>query len=411
MQRSGKRGGDCNSPKSADQFPNSSDGCSKSSEGLATPVTSPPRPPKPPRTKIRQYACRNSINKEVCMHLLIIKPLEIRKEEEELKHSKAEKNEREAESRHPDSTNYDVMDSGVIIASPNGDVTIRDIVDVNRPIARKRYVPKKQSLMHSVGSFERSLRACSHTVTFIVLLLAIIINVLRGLINIRLYERKSTVGNPSSLPMSGPLSASSCRELLFLYLRELSTTILVVNNELWPCLMIETNWNANRRLKRRREVLHNTKIRDEGGYGHTGYSHSSLDCHGYVMPFCKRSPEHFLAGKRLIIYIFLFADFWASSMVYLDTYTVNLELNDNFKVFYDRIYLYIYDVYRSWVSYDWATYPEAISVKTNTLVYFSSKAILLMIKSHDKYQSIILIGLAHVEKAYSRIRSVSVHNR
>ena len=46
-----------------------------------------------------------------------------------------------------------------------------------------------------------------------------------------------------------------------------------------------------------------------------------------------------------------------------------------------------------------------------TLVYFSSKASLLMIKSHDKYQSIVLIGLAHVEKAYSEIRSISVHNR
>ena len=81
----------------------------------------------------------------------------------------------------------------------------------------------------------------------------------------------------------------------------------------------------------------------------------------------------FLAGKRLGTYIFLFADFWASSVFYLDTYTVNLELNDNCKVFYDCIYLYIYDVYRSWVSYDWATYPEAISVKTDILVYFLQK--------------------------------------
>ena len=75
------------------------------------------------------------------------------------------------------------------------------------------------------------------------------------------------------------------------------------------------------------------------------------------------------------------------------------------------IYIYIYDVYRSWVSYNWATYPEAFSVKTYTLVYFSSKASLLMIKSHDKYQSIVLIGLAHVEKAYSGIWSISVHNQ
>ena len=118
-----------------------------------------------------------------------------------------------------------------------------------------------------------------------------------------------------------------------------------------------------------------------------------------------------MAGKCLSTYLCLFADFWTSSVFYLDAYTVNLELKDNFKMFYDRIYLYIYDVYRSWVSYDWATYPEAILVKTYTLVYFSSKASLLMIKNHDKYQSIILIGLAHVEKAYSEIRSISVHNR
>ena len=289
----------------------------------------------------------------------------------------------------------------------NGDVTIRD-PDVNRLIARKRYVPRKRSLMHSVGSFERSLRAYSRTVTFITLLLAIVINILGGLINIRLYERKS---NSSSLPLSGPLFSNSCRELLFLYLRELLATILDINKELWPCLMIETDWNANKRLKRRRKVLHNTRIREEGGYGHTGYSHRPPGCHGYTVCIMQSLARTVLAGKRLGTYIFLFADFWASSVFCLDTYTVNLELKDNFKVFYDRIYLYIYDVYRSWVFYDWATYPEAISVKTYTLVYFSSKASLLMIKSHDKYQSIVLIGLAHVEKAYSRIRSISVHNR
>ena len=138
--------------------------------------------------------------------------------------------------------------------------------------------------------------------------------------------------------------------------------------------MIETNWNANKRLKRCREVLHNTRIRDEGGYGHTGYSHRPPGCHGYAMCIMQSLARTFLAGKRLGTYIFLFADFWASSVFYLDAYTVNLELNDNLKVFYDRIYLYIYDVYRSWVSYDWATYPEAISVKTYTLVYFFLKS-------------------------------------
>ena len=75
------------------------------------------------------------------------------------------------------------------------------------------------------------------------------------------------------------------------------------------------------------------------------------------------------------------------------------------------IYIYIYNVYRSWASCNWATYPEVTLITIYTLVYFSSKMIVLMIKSHDKYQSLILIGLAREEKANSGIWSVLVHYR
>ena len=124
--------------------------------------------------------------------------------------------------------------------------------------------------------------------------------------------------------------------------------------------------------------------------------------------FAKRT---FLAGKRLVTYIFPSADFWASRVYYFDAYTVNLELDDNFKVFYDLVYLYIYLFYRSWSSCNWAAYQEAILVNIYTLVYFSSKVIVLIIKSHNKYQSIILIGLTHAEKASSGNRSILVHYR
>ena len=128
-------------------------------------------------------------------------------------------------------------------------------------------------------------------------------------------------------------------------------------------------------------------------------------------PFCKCSPEHFLAGKHLVTYIFLFADFWASRMYYFEAYTVNLELDDNFRVFFDLIYLCIFTFYCSCPSCSWATYPADIFVKMNTLVYFPSKVIALMIKSHDKYQSLILIGLTHARKAYSGNWSILVHYR
>ena len=78
---------------------------------------------------------------------------------------------------------------------------------------------------------------------------------------------------------------------------------------------------------------------------------------------------------------------------------------------YIYIYIYIYNVYRSWVSYNWATYPEVMFIKICTLVYFYPKVMVLIVKSHDKYQSMILIGLAPVEKVNSENQSILDHYR
>ena len=271
MQRSGKRGSGCDAPNEADRFPRSADGSCKASEGFPTPVTSPLRPPKPPRTEIRLYSWQNFARKEVCMYIRILEPSKTSEEEEEVK------------SRHLDSTNYDVIVSGVTVASPNSDIILWN-VEINKPIARKHYVTRKRSLMPSGGSFKSLLRVCSRTFTFIALLLAIIISVLGGLFNIRLPERKSTVGTSANLPLFEFFVAISCRDSLFRILREFSTNILETNEGLCLCLMAETSWDNNKRLIRRREVLHNTRIRDEGGYGHPGYLHSYPGCHGYAMP-------------------------------------------------------------------------------------------------------------------------------
>ena len=91
------------------------------------------------------------------MYIRTLKPLKTRKEKEELKF------------KSQGATNHsDVMVSGVIVASPNSDVILRN-VEVNTPIARKRYAPRKQSLVHSKGSLKSSLRVCSQTFTFIAL--------------------------------------------------------------------------------------------------------------------------------------------------------------------------------------------------------------------------------------------------
>ena len=252
-----------------------------------------------------------------------------------LKDSKANKKGQEAKFKLPRSTNYDVINDSTL----NNDITRPD---VNKAIARTRCA-QKHLFVSKIGYIISSLSVYCRPVTRITLLLAIIINVLGGLVNIRLSERKSTVGNSSSLFLSVPISTTSFRGALFPYiLRELSAPILGIIKRLWPCMMAETIWNNNKRLIRRREVLHNTRIRDKGGYGHTGYSHRYPGCHGYGQLIMQSFARIFLAGKCLSIYLFLFTDFWASSVYYSDIYMANLELDDNFKVLYDLIYLYIY---------------------------------------------------------------------
>ena len=251
-QRSGQRGSCYDAPEKIYKLSTSADGSCKSSEGFPTPVTSPLRPPKPSRTERRQYSWRNSDRKEVCMYIRILKPLDIRKEKEELTFKSQEStncpNHQEAESRHPGSTTYDGIKCDVIVASSNSDDALRD-VEVNRLIARKRYVPRKRSLTYSVGSFERSLRACIRIITFIVLFVAITTNVLGGLINTRRCERKSTVVTSASLPLLEYSISNSCF-YFFSILRKFSANILGIDEELWPCVIIETDWKDNKQLQK-----------------------------------------------------------------------------------------------------------------------------------------------------------------
>ena len=236
----------------------------------------------------------------------------------------------------------------------------------------------------------------------------------RGLFNIKLLERKSTVGTSSE-----PLIGNRFRASSFLYiLREFWATIIGINGELCSCINKGMFLNNSKQQTRCVKILQTT-IRYEEAFCSQNLKRSSklarplltTRSHGYSTLSYVTLAQNILAGKRSGIYIFPSGDFCAFQVYYFDTYTVNLELDDNFKVFFDLVYLYIFAFYRSWASCNSATYPEAILVNISTLVYFSSKVIVLVIKSHDKYQSIILIGLAHADMASSGNRSVLVHYR
>ena len=182
-----------------------------------------------------------------------------------LKDSRASKKEQKAKVKLSGSTDYSVIND----ATPDGDVTNPD---VNRFVAETCKVQKHfaQSRIRPIGGL---LRVCNMTFTKITLLLIIVISAFGCLFNIKLSERKSTVGNSSSLRLS-ELLADNFREISFRSALCSLVNILGINKELCPCMMTEMGWDHNKRLKRRREILHNTKIRDEGGYSRSGYSHS-----------------------------------------------------------------------------------------------------------------------------------------
>ena len=181
------------------------------------------------------------------MYIRILKPLEFRKEKKELTFKSQEStNCRKAASRFPGTPDDDGM-----VTSLNNDLTTLWNVNVNRLIARKRFVQRKRSLPYSVGSFKKSLRACSQIVTFIAFFLAIVKNVLGGIINIKRYGRKSTVGTSASLSRSENSRGYNCYYSLSV-LRKFLANILGSSKELWPCVMMDTIWKENKQFKRRK---------------------------------------------------------------------------------------------------------------------------------------------------------------
>ena len=109
------------------------------------------------------------------------------------------------------------------------------------------------------GILKSSLRVCSRTFTFIALILAIVISVVGGLFNIRLPERKSTIGTSSE-----PLVAIRFLDSSVLSnLREFAATISRIREGLCSCMHKRMSLNNNNQLIRRMKILQNTIICEE----------------------------------------------------------------------------------------------------------------------------------------------------
>ena len=163
--------------------------------------------------------------------------------------------------------------------------------------------------------------------------------------SIKLPERKSTVGTSSE-----PLIGNGFRSSSILYiLRDFSATIVGINGELCSCINKGMFLNNSKQLIRCVKILQTT-IRYKEAFCSQNLKRSSkfarplitTRSHSYSTLSHETLAQNILAGKRSDIYIFPSTDFCAFQVYYFDTYTVNLELDDNFKVFFDLVYLYIY---------------------------------------------------------------------
>ena len=243
------------------------------------------------------------------------------------------------------------------------------------------------------------------------LLLIMIICILGGWFNIKLPERKSTIGTSPSLPLFEPLATIRFRDYLALSsLREYTADIIDINEGLLSHIPKVMFLNNNKQLIRCMKILQNTIICicPNRSLSDRLKLAAPYVYHDYATYEMATFTGNVSAGNHFDPYIFPSTDLCASHVDYFDTDTVNLESDYHFTAFYNLRYIYIFTFYRSWSSCNWAIYSKVIFY---TLVYFALNWIMSVIKSHDKYQSLILIGLALTGKANSGIQNILFHFR
>ena len=267
-------------------------------------MTSPLRPPTPPAAQMRQYSWRKYVNKEVCLYIHTLKPLKTRMEKEEVKFKRPGS----ANCQHTGDIISDVINRGV---------------DVNRPVARKRYAPKKHSLMHTKEFLKSTLSMCSQTFTLVAVMLAVVISILGGGLNMKLPKRICTSGLASVVcqECESGNNSNSAHPLFLAILRESTAVITDISKGLCSCIRKVMFLNNSKQLTRCMKVLQNAIRRGVTIFNNRSPSRIAKLCAPYCCPdYATCAPTKFaknvLAGKHLDAYIFPSADFCASRVDY-----------------------------------------------------------------------------------------------
>ena len=180
------------------------------------------------------------------------------------------------------------------------------------------------------------------------LLLIMIICILGGWFNIKLLERKSTIGTSPSLPLFEPLATIRFLDYWALSnLREYTDANIDINEGLWSRIPQVISLNNNEQLIRCMKILQNTIIYDETICTNRSlFNRTKLAApyvyHDYATYEMATFTRNVSAGNHFYPYISPSTDLCASHIDYFDTDTVNLESDYHFTAFYKLKYIYIY---------------------------------------------------------------------
>ena len=269
------------------------------------------------------------------MHIRIFNPWEFRKEKKEVTFK----------SQGSMNCQYKTDD---VVASSNSDVTRKAVCEpdegINRLVARKRFLPTKHSLSSLINNHRKCWTACKGLISLIIIRLVMILRVLGKLTKIIRCERKSIVGNSMEFNSNKRLRNVGA-PFPFTIFHKCLNTIMGFQRKLWHCDTIYLLWKRNKIDTRGTKKLWSFSSRPI--LAKTGLRNLQLG-NTVNETFSRRSGntvETFLAGQYYGTYVHLFADLCASCFTKLRKYEMDLEFNDRFKVIYNHIFLYIYDLY------------------------------------------------------------------
>ena len=320
--------------------------------------------------------------------------------------SNGKEQEREIERENPSTGRLGNDD---IIASSKSDVTLLATVSVEKTsglVARKRFLNTKDSVLSVIDNCKKRWMAFKGFLSLLVIRFMTMFSVLSGITGIFQYARKSLIGH--SMECAPRESLGNVRILsLFSTFLEYLNTILRFRKELWNNIIENLVWRRNKRGTKKRERIWSFASRPILELRNLQLGNTVQET---FMLRSGNTVETFMDTKRFPICLCLFLDLCASCWGQLGLSKRNLKVRIRFEAIYVNIYLYIYVFCCDLLSYKLASYPGTFAIKMYTLVYFSPKVTLLERKHYHKNQSINLIGLAHVGRAYSGKRLFWAHN-